>query len=110
MTSAIPVPEQPDDAYFESWRTSEDFQAYFDSTEDHSAFFDWMLRTGRRGPAMGPKPTSLPVEPPKKLVSLRLPEKMIAELDTIAKSDHVREGRSGVVRAAVEQYLAERAD
>ena len=88
----IPVPEHPTDDYFESWTTAEDFARYWDSTADHSAFVDWVLRTGTRA-AANPEAT--------KLVSVRLPVRLLTELNLTVGVG----GRSAAIREALEVYL-----
>ncbi len=53
----------------------------------------------------GPKPASLPDyrDLTMQLTSIRLPVRMVEELDRVAGRD--KEGRSGVIRAAVDHYL-----
>jgi hypothetical protein len=60
----------------------------------------------RSSPPSGPKPAELPniEEIPMQVTSIRLPIGMIEELDKRAGRD--RDGRSGIVRQAVAEWLA----
>src|SRR2546429_6596076 len=75
--------------------TGPDLLAYLDKTTDHSAFVRWM----RRG-----QPAEELVEPATRLTAVRLPGEMIDRLDELSAGD--RQGRSGLIRAAIADFLA----
>ncbi|OLB65430.1 MAG: hypothetical protein AUI10_06820 [Actinobacteria bacterium 13_2_20CM_2_72_6] len=75
--------------------TGPDLLAYLDKTTDHSAFVRWM----RKG-----QPAEESVDPPTRLTAVRLPAEMIDRLDELSAGD--RQGRSGLIRAAIADFLA----
>jgi hypothetical protein len=80
---------------FASLHTAEEWQRHWDSTTDHTDFVRWIMRTGR---ASGAESTSA-----TKLIAVRLPETVVARLDELSAGN--RDGRSGLIREAVGQFL-----
>ncbi len=88
---------------FESMTSAEDFERYFNSTDDHSAFIRWMQQTGRGAPD-GEIRVDTPENIPMELTAVRLPKATIQRLDQLAGND--KAGRSGLIRLAVDELLA----
>jgi hypothetical protein len=88
---------------FEAMHTAEDFERYFATTMDHTAFVEWMRRTGTSVP-----PATVSVDVPEhvtmEVTAVRLPRTMIQRLDELAGND--KAGRSGLIRIAVDELLA----
>jgi len=115
MTSTRPpLPPRPADGYpdefFEAWTAPEDFEAYFEGTDDHSDFASFMARKGNPvtgririvDEATGTELTP-PAPAPMEFIGLRVPKPKVDHLDALAGDS--KGGRSGVVRAAIDEYL-----
>jgi hypothetical protein len=78
--------------------------AYFDA----GGSLDKLLERGTVGrpSGLGSRPDDLPDAEPMVVTSVRLPKPLVDELDEIAGRD--REGRSGLLRTAVQEYLQRR--
>jgi hypothetical protein len=88
---------------FEAMSVPEDFERYFASTTDHTDFIRWMQRTGRQAPpdeVAVEAPDSVPME----ITAVRLSKTTLQRLDRLADND--KAGRSGLIRLAIDEFLA----
>lgn len=79
----------------------EQLVAYFDNGGDISE----LLRNATAGPDLGPAPA--PDSVPMIVSGVRLPLATVRRLDELAGND--RGGRSGLIRQAIDEFLARRA-
>ncbi|MBO0867041.1 MAG: hypothetical protein J2P15_00610 [Micromonosporaceae bacterium] len=90
-------------ADFVAMSTSEEFERYFASINDHSDFIRWMQRTGTPAP-----PDEIRVDFAEnvsmEVTAVRLPKATVRRLDDLAGND--KAGRSGLVRLAIDELLA----
>ncbi|GAB3981548.1 ribbon-helix-helix protein, CopG family [Plantactinospora veratri] len=80
----------------------EELVAYFDRGGDISQ----LLRDAARGPDLGPTPS--PDSVPMIVTGIRLPSATVRRLDALAGTD--KGGRSGLIRQAIDEFLARHAD
>ena len=80
----------------------EELVAYFDRGGDISE----LLRGAAPGPDLGPAPE--PEAVPMIVTGVRLSSATVRRLDELAGND--RGGRSGLIRQAIDEFLARRAD
>ncbi len=80
--------------------SSEEIANWLLEADDITPWRQWAKPSSPSGPFVQVDPAGEPVE---RMVTVKMPSDMVARLDSAAGRD--RAGRSGIIRAAVEEYL-----